>query len=128
MKHLKGSWAEDKAMDWTHLESKASRPGFVAGGTSARAHVAGERLAAAPEPRRSSTSAHGPGTPWRLAAEPAGEGGPTARWWGSLAGWREGLQIFYFIFLFYKLHTWNAKPPFIPSGSYEGATGKDNNI
>lgn len=52
MKHLKGSWAEDKAMDWTHLESKASRPGFVAGGTSARAHVAGERLAAAPEPHR----------------------------------------------------------------------------
>lgn len=46
-------------MHLTHLESKTGHPaplanrlGFAAGGKSARAHVAGEHLTAAPVPRR----------------------------------------------------------------------------
>lgn len=95
-------------MDGTHLESKASRPGFVAGGRkegrSARAHVAGERL----RPRRSraerSTSAHGPATPWRLA-QPAGEGEPTASCWGNLpaclATGASNSLVYFFYFISY---------------------------
>lgn len=94
----KGDLGRAKTKQWTGPTWRAKLGGFVAGGRSARAHVAGERL----RPRRSraerSTSAHGPGTPWRLAAEPAGEGGPTASCWGDLPAWGEGLPIFYFIF------------------------------
>lgn len=113
--------SRDKAMDWTHLERQGGRAGSVA---EEGAHVAGERLAAAPSAPRLPTAPRAV----EIGCRACRGGGTHCQLLGSLPAWGRGLPLLYFISLFYKLRTWNAKPPFIPSGSYEGATGEDNNI
>lgn len=124
----KGDLGRAKTKQWTGPTWRAKLGGFVAEegplGRMWLESVCG-RAGAAPSAPRLPTAPARRGD-W-LPSLP-GRGDPLRAAGGICLPGERGFRFFILFFLFYKLRTWNAKPPFIPSGSYEGATGEDNNI